>query len=64
MNRYFKDTRYYLKRAAETALQGVRAELDPIEARVRTLTGREVSETGHLADVKADLIRTVVTIYR
>ncbi len=41
MNRHFEDARYYLKRAGETALKGLRDELKPIERRVRELTGRE-----------------------
>jgi len=55
MNRQFKDTRYYLKRAFETAVAGVAAELAPVERRLRELTGREQTEPGRLDDVKADL---------
>lgn len=41
MNRHFEDTLYYLKRAGETAKKGVERELEPVEERVRELTGRE-----------------------
>ena len=41
MNKHFEDTRYYLKRAVKTASKGVSEELEPIEAKVRELTGRE-----------------------
>jgi len=41
MNKHFEDTRYYLKRAVKTAGKGVSEELEPIEAKVRELTGRE-----------------------
>ncbi|MFC7134580.1 MULTISPECIES: DUF7553 family protein [Salinibaculum] len=41
MNRHFEDTRYYLKRAGETAKRGIAEELEPLEARVRKLTGKE-----------------------
>ena len=56
MNRYFEDTRYYLKRAGETATKGVKAELEPIEERFRELTGEEdAPEQGRLDEIKADL---------
>ena len=56
MNRHFEDTRYYLKRAGETAKQGVTEELEPIEERVRELTGRETEpEPGRLEEVREDL---------
>jgi len=41
MNRHFEDTLYYLKRASETARNGVSEEAAPVEERVRTLVGRE-----------------------
>ena len=41
MNRNFEDARYYLGRAAETAKDGVREELEPAEERFKELTGRE-----------------------
>lgn len=41
MNKHFEDTRHHLKRATQTATRGVREELEPIEDRVRELTGRE-----------------------
>ena len=44
MNKHFEDTRYYLKRATETATKGIREELEPIESRFRVLTGKEDEE--------------------
>ena len=44
MNKHFEDTRYYLKRATETATKGLREELEPIESRFRELTGKEDEE--------------------
>jgi len=41
MNRHFEDTLYYLKRAGETAKKGVTEEVEPVETKVRELTGRE-----------------------
>ncbi|WP_276250325.1 DUF7553 family protein [Haloarcula rara] len=56
MNRHFEDARYYLKRAGETAGKGVKAELEPVEARFRELTGTEEEpEPSRLEAVKADL---------
>ncbi|MFB6143252.1 MAG: hypothetical protein ABEJ30_07920 [Halorientalis sp.] len=56
MNRHFEDARYYLKRAGETAKQGVAAELEPVEERFRELTGGEDEpEPGRLEAVRSDL---------
>jgi hypothetical protein len=56
MNKYFEDTRYYLKRAGETAKKGVQEELEPIEERVKELTGREEEpEPGRFEAVREDL---------
>jgi len=57
MNKYFRDARYYLKRAGETASKGVREELAPVESRFRELTGTEAEEPepSRLEAVKADL---------
>lgn len=41
MNRYFADTLYYLKRAVKTAKRGVTEEVEPVERKVRSMTGRE-----------------------
>lgn len=41
MNRYFEDTLYYLNRAVKTAKRGVTEEFEPVEAKVRSVTGRE-----------------------
>ncbi|WP_254271762.1 DUF7553 family protein [Haloarcula marina] len=57
MNRHFKDTRYYLKRAVETAGKGVREELTPLENRARAAIGREKDEqeSTRLKQVKTDV---------
>ena len=44
MNKHFEDTRYYLKRAAETAKAGVEEEIDPLEQKVRGWAGLEEDE--------------------
>lgn len=56
MNRHFEDARYYLKRAGQTAKRGIAQELEPVEKRVRELTGREEEpEPGRLEEIRADL---------
>jgi hypothetical protein len=56
MNKYFEDTRYYLKRAGETAKKGISEELDPLQDRVAELTGgEEEPEPGRLEELKTDL---------
>ncbi|AEN05773.1 hypothetical protein Halar_2089 [halophilic archaeon DL31] len=44
MTKHFEDARYYLGRAVEHAKAGVKEELEPLEDRVRKLTGREKAE--------------------
>jgi hypothetical protein len=41
MNKHFEDALYYIGRAGEHAKEGVMEELDPLEERVRELTGGE-----------------------
>ena len=41
MNKHFEDTRYYLKRAGETAKEGIGEELEPLRERFESLTGGE-----------------------
>ena len=56
MNKHFEDTRYYLKRATETATRGVREELEPIEERFREMTGREKEpDPGRVERIRADI---------
>jgi hypothetical protein len=56
MNKHFEDTRYYLKRAGKTAKKGVSEELEPIESRVKKLTGKEAQpEPSRLEEVRGDL---------
>ena len=44
MNRHFKDSQYYVRRAAATAKHGVIEEIAPIRERVARLRGREEEE--------------------
>ena len=56
MNKHFEDTRYYVKRAGETAKRGLSEELAPIEQRVKKLAGKEDKpEPSRLDDLRADL---------
>jgi hypothetical protein len=56
MNRHFEDTRYYVKRAGETAKKGLSEELEPVEQRVKKLAGTEDEpEPSRLAELRADL---------
>lgn len=56
MNKHFEDTRYYLKRATETAAMGLRTELEVVEARFRDLTGRdEEPEPSRVAAIREEL---------
>ena len=42
MNRYFGDAWYHAKRAATNAYRGLREVGQPVERKVRELTGREI----------------------
>ncbi|QWC18156.1 hypothetical protein [Halorubrum sp. 2020YC2] len=57
MSKHFEDARYYLGRAAEHAKAGVVEELEPVEARVKELVGREEEEPepSRLDALQADL---------
>ena len=56
MNKHFEDARYYLGRAADHAKAGVKEELEPVEARVRELVGRETEpDPSRLDRLEADL---------
>jgi hypothetical protein len=56
MNRHFKDALYYLRRAGEHAKVGMSEELDPVEERLRELTGREKEPApGRLEKIQAEL---------
>ncbi|WP_053946998.1 DUF7553 family protein [Halolamina sediminis] len=56
MASHFEDARYYLGRAVEHAKAGVEEELEPLEERVRKLTGTEkVPEPSRLETLQSDL---------
>ncbi|MFB6188679.1 MAG: hypothetical protein ABEI57_02235 [Halapricum sp.] len=57
MNKHFEDTRYYLKRAGETAKRGVTEELEPIRERFQKVTGEgePEPEPSRLEEIRTDL---------
>jgi len=56
MNKHFEDTRYYLKRAGETAKRGISEELEPVRERVEELTGdEEEPEPGRVEKIREEL---------
>jgi len=56
MNKHFKDTQYYIKRAGETAKKGIAEELEPISERVSELRGgEEEAEPGRIEKLREDL---------
>ena len=56
MNKHFEDTRYYLKRAGETAKQGVSEELEPLRERFEAITGEEEEpEPSRVEQLRSDL---------
>ena len=56
MNKHFEDTRYYLKRAGETAKKGIEEELEPVRDRVDELVGdEEEPEPSRIEAVREDL---------
>lgn len=42
MNKHFEDARYYLARAGHHVKLGLEESLEPVEAKLRDLTGREL----------------------
>lgn len=58
MNKHFEDSRYYLRRATETATKGLREEIETVEARIQKLTGRETeTEPDRVEEIRAELER-------
>ncbi|MFB6220948.1 MAG: hypothetical protein ABEH90_05865 [Halolamina sp.] len=58
MAKHFEDARYYMGRAVDHAKAGVKEELEPLEERVRELTGTETDdepEPGRLEKLQQDL---------
>ena len=56
MNKHFEDTRYYLKRAGETAKRGIAEELEPVQERVQELVGEEEEpEPDRIEQLRVDL---------
>jgi hypothetical protein len=56
MNKHFEDTRYYLKRAGETAKRGVEEELEPLRERVQEIRGEEADvDPGRVDKLRSDL---------
>ena len=57
MNKHFEDTRYYLKRAGETAKAGVSKEIEPLRERINGLIDREeeTPEPGRFDEIREEL---------
>jgi len=58
MANHFEDAKYYMGRAVHHAKAGVKEELEPLEERVRELTGAESDESpasGRLEALQEDL---------
>jgi predicted nucleic acid-binding Zn-ribbon protein len=58
MAKHFEDARYYMGRAVDHAKAGVKEELEPLEQRVRELTGKEKEaepEPSRLEKLQEDL---------
>jgi gas vesicle protein len=55
MNRHFKDAQYYVKRAGKHLKKGITEELEPVEQRLRELTGRTEPEPTGLDKVRKEL---------
>lgn len=55
MNRHFEDTKYYVKRAGETAKEGISEELEPIQERIQALRSEEEPEPTRVEQVREDL---------
>jgi len=52
MNRHFKDTRYYVRRAGESVKDGLSEEVAPLRRRVAAARGEE-EPAGRLDQLKA-----------
>lgn len=55
MNKHFRDTGYYLKRAGQTAKRGVAEELAPVRERVESLVGEEEPDPTRIDAIREDL---------
>lgn len=56
MNKHFEDTKYYVKRAGETAKKGLSEELEPLQERIQNLRDEEEEpEPGRVEKLREDL---------
>lgn len=56
MNKHFEDTKYYVKRAGETAKKGLSEELEPLQERVQALRDEDDEpEPGRVEKLREDL---------
>ncbi|WP_336327091.1 DUF7553 family protein [Halovenus sp. HT40] len=56
MNKHFEDTKYYVKRAGETAKKGLAEELEPVQERLQELRDEdEEPEPGRVEKLREDL---------
>ncbi|MXR52609.1 hypothetical protein GRX03_13465 [Halovenus sp. WSH3] len=56
MNKHFEDTKYYVKRAGETAKKGLSEELEPLQERIQDLRDEEEQpEPSRVEKLREDL---------
>lgn len=57
MNKHFEDTKYYLRRATETAKRGVTEELEPLQERFDQIRDTEEAEveSSRIEELRSDL---------
>jgi gas vesicle protein len=56
MNKHFEDTKYYVKRAGETAKKGLSEELEPLQERIQNLREEEEEpEPGRVEKLREDI---------
>ncbi|WP_436900796.1 DUF7553 family protein [Halovenus halobia] len=56
MNKHFEDTKYYVKRAGETAKKGISEELEPLQERIQNLRDEEEEpEPGRVEKLREDI---------
>ena len=59
MNKHYHDSAYYLKRAGEHAVRGLRETVQPVFDRVRSLAGREPEPEVGRVDAVLENVREI-----